>query len=314
MRERADELEAARRRLLRTLLRDARKATDPKVLQERCRQLGVPFDLDGGRHRGEGSKQTDLARVLGLSAEHYARLERGDLPHVQPWTLELLAHALGLDDVHHRLLFDLVNGYPPTTPKPASQAQRAAARRQLQVLDPVPAALTDCGWNPLEVNAAFELWFGAPDLVPEDAVNFVYFAFTELAASFRAYQDLERERRELIGRVLAAWPRHRRCPPFKALIARLQANPLSARMLDEAEAREPNPARLGSYHIRIAPDPVEVATLNLELPGNLRLIVLKPAIQRMELLCERRGGRDETQRKNPALRRHEIQHTDRARR
>lgn len=273
----------ARQVQLGALLREARRRTDPKVLAERSAQVGRPIEAETRRRRGEGCSQDDVAFVLGMSQQHYARLERGELRLVEPWRLDLLAHVLGLDGARHRLLFDLVNGHPGTAIEPASADERAAAHHWLEVLDPVPAAVTDCGWNPLEVNPGFERWCGTLDSVPKEAVNFVYFAFTDLAESFGAYQDLERERRELIGRVLAAWPRHGRCQAFKTLIERLKANPIAAPMLAEGEAREPSPALLNFYRLLPYPDPVEVATLNLELPGNLRLIVSKPAAQRTEL-------------------------------
>jgi len=284
MRERTGEQEAARVAQLRTLLRDGRRATEPKVLSERCAQVGVPFEPDPGPRRGGGSKQTDLARVLGMSAEHYARLERGDLPHVHPWTLDLLAHALAMDDVHHRLLFDLVNGHPAISTGQASVTQLASAQARLEVLDPVPAALLDCGWNTLAINEGFRRWFGPADQTPEYARNFVYFAFTELAETARTYVNLEADRRELIGRVLAGWPRHGHCAAFKSLIARLRSNPIAARMLAEGEAREPVSALMRTFRVLPAADPVRVAALSLELPGNLRLIQLKPEIQRAELV------------------------------
>lgn len=279
-----DEREAARRAQLRGLLRDARRATEPKALAERCAQLGIAFKRDSGRHRGEGSKQTDLALVLRMSGENYARLERGELSYVQPWILDLLAYVLGLDRVHHRLLFDLVNGHPAIPTGQASAAELAAGEAQLQVLDPVPAALLDCGWNTLAVNEGFRHWFGPADQNPSFARNFVYYAFTELGEASRTYLDLEADRRELIGRVLAEWPRHGSCDAFKGLMARLKANPVAAQMLAEGEAREPASALIRTLKVRPGEEPVRVAALSLELPGNLRLITLKPEIQRAELL------------------------------
>ncbi len=284
MRERTDEQETARRAQLRALLRDARRATELKVLCERAAQVGVPYDPDAGGRRGEGSKQIDIAQVLGLSLEHYSRLERGEIHLVHPWTLDLLAFVLGLDDVHHKLLFDLVNGHPAAPTELASTEQLLTAKAQLDVLDPVPAALLDCGWNTLAINEGFRRWFGPADQTPEYARNFVYFAFTELAEAARTYVDVEAERRELIGRVLAGWPRHGHCAAFKGLIARLRSNPLAARMLAEGEAREPVSALVRTFRVLPAADPVRVAALSLELPGNLRLIQLKPEIQRAELV------------------------------
>lgn len=282
MLERTGEQEVARRAQLRALLRDARRATDPKVLAERCARRSLPSSPDQVRNR-VGSRRSEVARALLMSAEHYARLERGELSHADPATLDTLAYLLGLDDVHHQLLFDLVNGHRTAANGQASEAQLAAGHALLHALDPVPAALLDCGWNILETNEGFRRWFGASDQAPPQARNFVYFAFTELAETSHAYVDLEADRRELIGRVLAAWPHHGRCAAFKGLIARLRANPIAARMLEQGEAREPVSAIVRTLRVLPAPDPVQVAALSLEIPGNLRLIQLKPEIQRADL-------------------------------
>jgi transcriptional regulator with XRE-family HTH domain len=68
-------------------------------------QAGLPTSR--GVRRVPGLRREEAARLAGLSVDHYARLERGNLAGVPENVLNALARALRLDDTDRARLFDL---------------------------------------------------------------------------------------------------------------------------------------------------------------------------------------------------------------
>ncbi|MCO5974254.1 helix-turn-helix transcriptional regulator [Actinoallomurus soli] len=95
-------------------------------------QAGLP--AYGGHRRVPGLRREEVAMLAGVSAEYYARLERGNLGGVSESVLEALARALQLDEAEHAHLFDLArtaNATPRTRRRPAQQQIRPGIRHLL---------------------------------------------------------------------------------------------------------------------------------------------------------------------------------------
>lgn len=68
-------------------------------------EAGLP--VHGGLRRVAGLRREELAMLAGLSAEYYARLERGNLRGVSEAVLESLARALRMSEAERAHLYDL---------------------------------------------------------------------------------------------------------------------------------------------------------------------------------------------------------------
>lgn len=104
-------------------------------------QAGLP--AYGGRRRVAGLRREEVAILAGVSAEYYARLERGNLSGVSDSVLEALARALHLDEAEHEHLFDLARAANTTARTPprrrAVQQVRPAMQRILDAMSDAPA-------------------------------------------------------------------------------------------------------------------------------------------------------------------------------
>ncbi|MFC5180423.1 helix-turn-helix transcriptional regulator [Actinomadura harenae] len=128
----------------------------------RPEELGLP-DY-GGRRRVPGLRREELARLAGVSVDHYVRLEQGRTLHFSEEVLDAVARALRLDDAEREHLFRLARPWPGTDAPHAPQTVRPGLRRLLDVASDVPAYVvgrdTDVlAWNHLA--AALITDFGA---------------------------------------------------------------------------------------------------------------------------------------------------------
>lgn len=95
-------------------------------------QAGLP--AYGGNRRVPGLRREEVAMLAGVSAEYYARLERGNLGGVSESVLEALVRALRLDEAERAHLFDLArtaNSTPRTHRRPAAQKIRPGIQHLL---------------------------------------------------------------------------------------------------------------------------------------------------------------------------------------
>ncbi|MFE7565636.1 helix-turn-helix transcriptional regulator [Streptomyces sp. NPDC057539] len=95
-------------------------------------QVGLP---DSGHRRVKGLRREEVAMLAGVSAEYYARMERGSLSGASEAVLESLARALHLDDSERAHLMDLARS--------ASATRRPARRRAAQSIRPALQQLLD---------------------------------------------------------------------------------------------------------------------------------------------------------------------------
>lgn len=104
-------------RELADFLRRARSARDP-------RETGLPDD--GRVRRVKGLRREEVALLAGVSTDYYTRLEQGRRIVPSTQVIDAIARALGLDDVGHGHLRNLVSA---TRPPRASSRSRTAAQR-----------------------------------------------------------------------------------------------------------------------------------------------------------------------------------------
>ncbi|MEE4491090.1 helix-turn-helix transcriptional regulator [Streptomyces sp. BE230] len=128
-------------------------------------ELGLP-DY-GGRRRVPGLRREELARLAGVSVDHYVRLEQGRTLHFSEAVLDAVARALRLDAVERDHLHRLARPWPgpgQSARTPGPQQVRPGLRRLLDSAGDVPAYIvgrnTDVlAWNSLA--AALITDFGA---------------------------------------------------------------------------------------------------------------------------------------------------------
>lgn len=135
----------------------------------RPEELGLP-DY-GGRRRVPGLRREELARLAGVSVDHYVRLEQGRTLHFSEEVLDAVARALRLDAVEREHLSRLARPWSGTGAPAEPQTVRPGLRRLLDTASDVPAYIVGRGtdvlaWNHLA--AALVTDFGA---LPPDARN-----------------------------------------------------------------------------------------------------------------------------------------------
>lgn len=183
----------------------------------------------GGRRRVPGLRREELARLAGVSVDHYVRLEQGRTLHFSEEVLDAVARALRLDPVERSHLYRLARPWPEAAEggKPAPCTVRPGLRRLLEQSE-VPSFVlgrnTDVvAWNPLA--AALITDFGA--LPPrernmarlvflDEGMRGLYADWPGKAAAVAAYLRLDAARHpddprtvELIAELQAASPQFR---------------------------------------------------------------------------------------------------------
>jgi transcriptional regulator with XRE-family HTH domain len=79
-----------------------------------------------GHRRVPGLRREEVATLAGVSADYYARLERGNLSGTSDSVLEAVARALQLDDAERAHLFDLARA---ANASPGNRVRGAAPQR-----------------------------------------------------------------------------------------------------------------------------------------------------------------------------------------
>lgn len=127
-------------------------------------QAGLP--TFGDKRRVPGLRREEVALLAGVSADYYARLERGNLAGVSEQVLDALARALQLDDAERAHLFDLARAStgPVRGSRPAAVSKvRPGVLRILDSLD-TPAYVRNARMDILAANdVALALYDGILD-------------------------------------------------------------------------------------------------------------------------------------------------------
>jgi transcriptional regulator with XRE-family HTH domain len=104
------------------------------------RQAGLA--LYGQRRRVPGLRREEVAQLAGLSADYYARLEKGNLKGASESVLESVARALQLDDAERAHLWDLARAARETRREPRRHPQPHQVRPSVQhMLDAMTASV-----------------------------------------------------------------------------------------------------------------------------------------------------------------------------
>lgn len=200
-------------------------------------ELGLP-DY-GGRRRVPGLRREELARLAGVSIDHYVRLEQGRTLHFSEAVLDAVARALRLAPVEREHLYRLARPWPgpdPGAPAPDARRQhvRPGLRRLLDSASGVPAYIvgrnTDVlAWNPLA--AALITDFGA---LPPGGRNLARLVF--LDAGMRGlYADWRGKASDVAAYLRVDAARH-------------PGDPGTVRLLDELTVQSPEFRRLWAEH------------------------------------------------------------------
>jgi transcriptional regulator with XRE-family HTH domain len=93
-------------------------------------QAGI---VGGGRRRVPGLRREEVAMLAGVSAEYYARMERGDLAGVSPEILDAIARALRLDEAETDHLEALARAAGPDRVRKRRWTPEPSVRPSLQL-------------------------------------------------------------------------------------------------------------------------------------------------------------------------------------
>jgi transcriptional regulator with XRE-family HTH domain len=151
-------------RELADFLRRARSAVDPV-------RAGLP--ADGRPRRVRGLRREEVARLAGVSADYYTRLEQGRRITPSAGVLEAIARVLELDDASRRHLDDLVGrvSAQPGRPHPV-QRVRPGLHQLLDSLDKHPALILGRHGDVLASNRLARLLFADFDRMPARERNY----------------------------------------------------------------------------------------------------------------------------------------------
>ncbi|MFJ9026007.1 helix-turn-helix transcriptional regulator [Streptomyces sp. NPDC102259] len=156
-------------------------------------QAGLPAT---GTRRVKGLRREEVATLAGVSAEYYARLERGNLSGVSEAVLDSLARALQLDESERAHLLDLART-ASTTRRPArrrtAQPIRPALQQLLDAMTEVPAFIRNGRLDILAANRLGKALYWPVFQDPARPVNLARFQFLNPgAAQYMTELDYQR--------------------------------------------------------------------------------------------------------------------------
>jgi len=163
---------AATNRELADFLRRARAQVDPS-------RAGLP--PDGRVRRVPGLRREEVARLAGVSADYYARLEQGRPIMPSPAVVEAIGRALELDAAGRAHLGDLIG----LTAAPARRRARGVQRvrpglyQLLDTLDGQPALILGCRTDVLAANRMAKALFADFDQMPATRRNYARWMFLD---------------------------------------------------------------------------------------------------------------------------------------
>ncbi|MEE1804050.1 helix-turn-helix transcriptional regulator [Streptomyces sp. JV176] len=145
-------------------------------------QVGLPAS---GHRRVKGLRREEVAMLAGVSAEYYARMERGSLSGASEAVLDSLARALRLDDSERAHLMDLARS-AGTTRRPArrraAQSIRPALRQLLDAMTDAPAFIRNGRLDILAANRLGKALYWPLFQDPARPVNIARYQFLNPAA------------------------------------------------------------------------------------------------------------------------------------
>ncbi|MBE8523904.1 helix-turn-helix domain-containing protein [Amycolatopsis sp. H6(2020)] len=201
-----------------------------RTRRSRLRPEDVGLDTYGDRRRVPGLRREELARLAGVSAPYYSRLEQGQSANASPEVLDALARALRLDDTERQHLHELAAGArrPATRRRPAPERVTPAVRQLLATLGDVPVVVLGRFSDVLAWNAAGHALFAghlAPD-APERSrqrPNMAKLVFLD-PHTRELYADWPAKARAVVATLRMASGRHPDDPHLAALVGELSVH------------------------------------------------------------------------------------------
>ncbi|WP_433223167.1 helix-turn-helix transcriptional regulator [Microtetraspora malaysiensis] len=243
--------------------------------RERLRpeEVGLP---SGPRRRTPGLRREEVARLAGMSADYYMRLEQARSPQPSVQMLAALSRALRLDEDGRDHLY-LLAGHRPPAGRQAGSHVRPGLLFLLDRLTDTPAQiLSDLG-DLLAQNTLAEALFGCVCSVSPPDRNIVWRWFTDPVVR-AAYPEDEQEHysRVHVADLRAAFARRGGDAPARALVARLRAaSPEFAELWDRHEVAVRRGSRMRVLHPEIGSLELDCETL-LTPSEDQRVLVFTP--------------------------------------
>lgn len=177
-------------------------------------QAGVPFH--SGARRVPGLRREEVAHLAGVSADYYARLERGKIAGASREVLDAVARALQLDDDERQHLLDLVQVTQRRAPRPKASNRTALRPGVQQVLDSIetPAFVQNARLDRLGSNRIGRALYSLPLDGSDDRYNYAHYLFLDSRAE-RFHRDFEHAKHNVVALLHAATAQD---PYDKALI------------------------------------------------------------------------------------------------
>lgn len=238
------------RRQLADFLRRQREGITPA-------DVGLPA---GTRRRTPGLRREEVARLAGMSADYYGRLEQGRSPQPSTQLLAALARALRLGDDERDHLY-LLAGHRPPAAQPSGDIVRPGLLYLLDRLTDTPAQIVSDLGDVLAQNALARDLLGGVCTVSEHGRNVVWRWFTDPTAR-DAYAPEEHEHHSRLH-----------VADLRAALGRRGKDAVATRLVTRLTAASHEFTRLWNLH--------EVGVLR----GN-RMRVRHPSVGELELDCE----------------------------
>ncbi|MGY3567751.1 helix-turn-helix transcriptional regulator [Sinomonas sp. RB5] len=166
-------------------------------------RAGVPL-YSGGR-RVPGLRREEVAHLAGVSADYYARLERGKVSGASREVLEAVARALQLDDDERDHLFDLVRIAHRRSPRkktPNRSTVRPGIQRVLDSID-APAFVQNARLDRLASNLIGRALYSLPADGSRDRYNYAHYLFLD-QRSARFHRDYDNAKHNVVALLHAA--------------------------------------------------------------------------------------------------------------
>ncbi|MGW1024236.1 helix-turn-helix transcriptional regulator [Streptomyces sp. NPDC002577] len=147
-------------------------------------QAGLP--AYSGNRRVKGLRREEVAMLAGVSAEYYARLERGNLSGVSETVLDSLARALQLDEAERAHLDDLARTANTTrrpTRRRAPQPIRPSLQYLLDAMTEAPAFIRNGRLDILATNRLGRALYDPVFADPARPVNLARYEFLNPGAA-----------------------------------------------------------------------------------------------------------------------------------
>ncbi|MFQ6200510.1 helix-turn-helix transcriptional regulator, partial [Streptomyces sp. NPDC000405] len=146
-------------------------------------QAGLPAH---GNRRVKGLRREEVAMLAGVSAEYYARMERGSLSGTSEAVLDSLARALQLDESERAHLMDLARTAGSTrrpVRRRATQPVRPALQQLLDAMTDAPAFVRNGRLDILATNSLGKALYWPVFQDPARPVNLARFQFLNPGAA-----------------------------------------------------------------------------------------------------------------------------------